>query len=66
MLLISLSSSIPWQGITIKILLDNGTTGMFIDRKIATRHKFKLQKLNRPIKVRNVDGTNNSMRAIIH
>jgi len=32
----------------------------------AARHGFKLQKLERPIAVRNVDGTNNSRRAITH
>jgi len=54
------------KGITIKALLDSSTTGMFIDRKIAARHGFKLQKLERPIAVRNVDGTNDSRRVITH
>jgi len=39
---------------------------MFIDRQVAARHGFKLQKLERPIAVRNVDGTNNSRGAITH
>ena len=30
------------------------------------RHGFKLQKLERPLVVRNVDGTNNSEGAITH
>jgi len=46
--------------------LDSGTTGMFIDQKIAARHGFRLQKLERLIVVRNVDGTNNSAGAITH
>jgi len=50
----------------IKALLDSGTTGMFMDKQTAARHRFKLQKLERPIAVRNVDGTNNSGRAITH
>ena len=54
------------KGITIKALLDSSTTRMFIDRKIAARHGFKLQKLERPIAVRNVDGTNDSRRVITH
>ena len=37
-----------------------------MDRQIAARHGFKLQKLKRPIAVRNVDGTNNSGGAITH
>jgi len=54
------------EGITIKALLNSGTTGIFIDRKMAARHGFKLQKLEKPIAVRNVDGTNNSREAITH
>ena len=41
-------------------------TGMFIDKKIVAKHKFRLQKLERPVMVRNVDGTNNSGEAIIY
>ena len=54
------------KGITIKALLDSGMTGMFMDKKMVAKHGFKLQKLKRPIAVRNIDGTNNSGRAIIH
>jgi len=35
------------KGVTVKALLDSSTTGMFMDRKIAARHGFKLQKLER-------------------
>jgi len=54
------------EGVMIKVLLDSGATGMFMDRQMAARHGFKLQKLERPIAVRNVDGTNNSGGAITH
>jgi len=54
------------EGVTIKALLNSGATGMFMDKRIAARHGFKLQKLERPIIVKNVDGTNNSGRAITH
>ena len=54
------------EGIMIKALLDSGTMGMFMDRQMAARHGFKLQKLKKPIAVRNVDGTNNSGGAITH
>jgi len=54
------------EGITIKALLNSGVMGMFIDKTMAARHGFKLQKLERPIMVRNVDGTNNSGRAITY
>jgi len=54
------------EGVLIKALLDSGATGMFIDRQMATRHGFKLQKLERPLMVKNVDGTVNSGGAITH
>jgi len=54
------------EGVTIKALLDSGTTGMFMDKRMAARHGFKLQKLERSITVRNVNGTNNSGGAITH
>jgi len=54
------------EGITIKALLDSSATRMLINRKMATRHGFRLQKLERPIVVRNVDGTNNSRGAITY
>jgi len=54
------------KDITVKILLDSGMTGMFIDKEIAAKHGFRLQKLERPVTVRNVDGTNNSGGAITH
>jgi len=54
------------KGIMIKVLLDSGATGVFMDRQTAARHGFKLQKLERLIAIRNVDGTNNSRGAITH
>jgi len=54
------------EGIMIKALLDSGATGMFMNRQTAARHRFKLQKLERPIAIRNVDSTNNSGGAITY
>jgi len=54
------------EGVIVKALLDSGMTRMFMDKKMAAKHGFKLQKLERPIMVRNVDGTNNSGGAITH
>jgi len=54
------------ESVMIKALLDSGTTVMFMDRQMVTRHGFKLQKLERPIAIRNVDSTNNSGRAITY
>ena len=55
-----------YKGITVKALLDSGTIVMFIDWKMVTKHKFRLQKLKRPIAVRNIDRIHNSIGAIIH
>jgi len=54
------------EGIIVKALLNSGATGMFMDKQMAARHGFKLQKLERPIAVRNMNGTNNSGGAITH
>jgi len=54
------------EGVMIKALLNNGATGMFMNRQATTKHEFKLQKLERPIAIRNVDGTNNSRGAITY
>ena len=55
-----------YEGVTVKALLDSSTTGMFMDRKMAVKHRFRLQKLDKPVTVRNVDSINNSTGAIIH
>jgi len=54
------------KGVTIKALLDSSAMGMFMDKRMAARHGFKLQKLERPIMVRNVDRMNNSRGAITY
>ena len=54
------------KGVTVKAILNSGTTGIFMDRKMAARHEFRLQRLERLVVVRNINGTNNSMGAITH
>ena len=54
------------EGVMIKALLDSGVMEMFMDRQTAAKHGFKLQKLERPLVVRNIDGMNNSRGAIMH
>jgi len=54
------------EGVIVKALLDSGATGMFMNKRMAAKYGFKLQKLKRPIIVRNVNGTNNSEGAITH
>jgi len=54
------------KGVTVKVLLDSSAMGMFMDWKMAAKYRFRLQKLERPIMVRNVNGTNNSAGAITY
>jgi len=54
------------EGVMVKALLDSGMTGMFMNKKMVAKHGFRLQKLERPVAVRNIDGTNNSRGAITH
>ena len=50
----------------MKALLDSGATGLFMSKGLAKRQGFKLEKLNKPIKVRNIDRSNNKGGAITH
>jgi len=54
------------EGVSVKALLDSGATGLFMSKRLAERQGFKLEKLNKPIKVRNVDGSDNKGRLITH
>ena len=54
------------EGITVKAFLNSSMIGMFMNKKMAAKHRFKLQKLERLITVRNVDVTNNSREAIMY
>ena len=50
----------------MKALLDSGATGLFMSKGLAEKQGFKLEKLARPIKVRNVDRSNNRRGSITH
>jgi len=54
------------EDVTVKVLLDSGVTEMFMNRKIAAKHRFRLQKPERLVTVKNVDNTNNSRGTIMH
>jgi len=45
------------EEITIKILLDNGITGLVISSEFIRKHEFKLKKIERLIYIRSVDRT---------
>jgi len=47
------------EGITMEALLDSGATGLVMSSEFARRKGFKLKKLERPMQVRNVDGSCN-------
>jgi len=47
------------EGITVEALLDSGATGLVMSSEFARKQGFKLKKLERPMQVRNVDGTFN-------
>jgi len=47
------------EGITVEALLDSGVTGLVMSSEFARKQGFKLKKLERPINVRNVDGSLN-------
>jgi len=54
------------EGIAVKALLDSGATGLFMDITFAKEKGFKMEKLKKPLLVRNVDGTANVGGTITH
>ena len=54
------------EGRTVKALLDSRATGLFMSKELAQKGGYRLIKLDRPLQVRNVDGTGNSGGAITH
>ena len=44
------------EGVIVKALLDSGVTGLFMDTAFAKEKGFKMEKIKRPLLVKNVDG----------
>jgi len=44
------------EGITVETLLNSSTTGLVMSSEFARKQRFKLNELERPMYVRNVDG----------
>jgi len=47
------------EGIMVEALLDSGVMGIVISSEFAKKQGFKLKKLERPMQVRNMDGSFN-------
>ena len=47
------------EGITVEALLDSGAMGLVMSSEFARKKRFKLKKLERPMQVRNMDGSFN-------
>jgi len=54
------------EGIAVKTLLDSRATGLFMDTTFAKEKGFKIEKLKKPLLVRNVDGMANAEGAITY
>ena len=53
------------EGVVTKALLDSGAIGLVMSEEFARRHKFKRTKLERPVYVRNINGTLNYVGPIV-
>jgi len=54
------------EGVAVKALLDSRATGLFMDITFAQEKGFKMEKLKKPLLVRNVDGMVNAEGAIMY
>jgi len=54
------------KGIAVKVLLDSGAIGLFMDMTFTKEKGFKMEKLKKPLLVRNVDGMANVEGTITH
>jgi len=47
------------EGITVEALLDSSATGLVMSSEFMKKQEFKLKKINRPIYIRNMNGSFN-------
>jgi len=52
------------EGIMVEALLDSGATGLVMSSEFTKKQGFKLEKLERPMNIRNVDGLLNKEGSI--
>ena len=48
------------EGVTVKALLDSGEMGIFMNKEFVEEQGFKLEKLDKPVEVKNIDRTDNN------
>jgi len=53
------------EGIVVEALLDSGATGLVMSKEFARKQRFRRTKLERPIYIRNMDGTLNYVGPIV-
>jgi len=54
------------ERITVEVLLDSGATELVMSSKFVKKQEFKLKKIDRPIYVRNMNGSFNKEGPIKH
>jgi len=55
-----------YEKVAVRALLDSGATGLFMDTTFAKEKGFKMERMRKPLMVKNVDGTINMGGAITH
>jgi len=53
------------KGVAVRALLDSGAIGLFMDTTFAKEKGFKMERMRKPLVVKNVDGTINVGGAIM-
>jgi len=54
------------EEVAVKALLDSRTIGLFIDMTFAKEKGFKMERIKKPLMVKNVNGTINVGGAIMY
>jgi len=54
------------EGVAVKVLLDSGATGLFMDTTFAREKGFRMERMKNSLLVKNVDGMVNVGGAIMH
>ena len=54
------------KGVMVEALLDSGATRLVMSSELARKQGFKLKKIERPIYIRNMNGTFNKKGPIEH